>query len=142
MTVATGRSAIPKWLSAIVVVGVVLMVLGGIIALGNPAMLAPTGGEINGAVRVYAGYLFSRNVAIAAMLLCALIIRARRAVSYLMLLTAVIQILDATLDCLEGRWVIAPGVMLLGIAFLFGAVRAANTPLWKIEAWRDPQLNQ
>jgi hypothetical protein len=70
------HSVLPWWLCAIVVAGAVLMILGGIIALVNPAMLVAKGEEINGAARVYAGYLVPRNLAIAAMLLGALIVRA------------------------------------------------------------------
>ena len=133
------HSALPWWLCAIVVAGAVLMILGGIIALVNPAMLVAKGEEINGAARVYAGYLVSRNLAIAAMLLGALIVRARGALINMMVLTALIQILDAGIDCIEGRWTLVPSVAVLSIAFLFGATRASGNPLWKIDSWRDPR---
>jgi hypothetical protein len=114
----------PWWLFVIVIVGGVLMMLGGVIALVNPAMLAAKGDAINGAVRVYAGYLVSRNLAIGGMLLGALFMRARGALSTLLLLAGVIQILDAVLDCVEGRWMVVPLVTVLGIAFLFGGFRS------------------
>jgi hypothetical protein len=49
----------------------------------------------------------------------------------MMVLTALIQILDAGIDCIEGRWtlVLVPGVAVLGIAFLFGATRTSGNPL-------------
>jgi hypothetical protein len=120
------RSNKPWWLPVIVAVGGGLMILGAVIALLNPAMLLSKGAEINGAVRVYAGYLVSRNLAIGGLLLGALVRRARGALSVLMLLAGVIQILDAVIDGAEGRWVLVPGVAVLGIAFLFGANEASK----------------
>ncbi len=71
------HSTLPLWLPVTVIIGALLMAAGGFIALVHPAMLAPPGEEINGAVRVYAGYLVSRNLAIAIMLLGTLSIGAR-----------------------------------------------------------------
>jgi hypothetical protein len=39
----------------------------------------------------------------------------------MMLLTSVIQVLDAVLDAMEGRWPIVPGVLVFGAVFLLGA---------------------
>jgi hypothetical protein len=122
---------LPWWVPAIVIVGAILMAAGGTIALVHPAMLAPAGEEINSAVRVYAGYLISRNLAIAAMLLGTLAMRARGALSSLMLLVAVIQILDAVIDCIEGRWMLVPGILLLGIGFSICAARLSQKVLQK-----------
>ncbi len=44
------------------------MAAGGVIALVNPAMLASPHDQINGAIHIYAGYLASRNLCIAAVL--------------------------------------------------------------------------
>jgi hypothetical protein len=111
------------WVSAAVVLGSLLMIAGAVIALVNPAMLASSKGSMDGAVRVYAAYLFSRNVALAAALLIALVLRSRRAVGILMLLVSSIQLLDAVMDCAEGRWAIVPGVLLFGGIFALGAAR-------------------
>jgi hypothetical protein len=127
----------PLWLYCVVIVGALLMVMGGVIALVNPAMLASGGGEIDGAVRIYAGYLVSRNLALAAMLLIMLGIRARNVLSSLMVLTAFIQLLDATMDLLEGRWVLVPGVLIFAIAFFLGAARLSGQAFWRPAAWRD-----
>jgi hypothetical protein len=58
-------AAIPWWLQAIVLLGALLMATGALIALLNPAMLVSPHDEINAAVHIYAGYLFSRNAALA-----------------------------------------------------------------------------
>jgi hypothetical protein len=82
-------------------------------------MLVSPHDTINGAVRIYAGYLVSRNLALALMLIAALSIGARESLRTLALLTAVIQLLDAGLDAIEGRWTLVPGVLVFAIAFFF-----------------------
>ncbi|HEY0784840.1 MAG TPA: hypothetical protein VGD62_03155 [Acidobacteriaceae bacterium] len=110
-------------MNAIAILGAVLLFVGAVVALVRPAMLVSPGDEINGATRVYAGYLASRNMAIGIALVAALLYRARGALRDLMLLYALIQGLDAAMDCVEGRWAILPGVLVLGALFLFAALR-------------------
>lgn len=129
------KSALPKWLALIVISGALLLVTGAIIALVNPAMLA--GGEINDAVHVYAGYLVARNLALALLLIMTLSMSARRPLSTLMVLTAIIQMLDAVMNGFEGRWSLIPGVLVFAVAFLFGAARVTGYPIWTLAAWRD-----
>lgn len=131
-----GDQLIPLWVRVVVVIGALLMAAGGIIAIVNPAMLASPREQINGAVHIYAGYLFSRNVSLALILLVVLIMRATRALSQLMVLTAFIQVADAAIDCAEGRWPVVPGILVLGIVFFLGAARLTGHPFWKAEAWR------
>jgi hypothetical protein len=52
-----------------------------------------------------------------------------------MFLVALIQLLDACIDCAEARWPIVPGVIFLGLVFLFAAARLSNYPSWKKEFW-------
>ena len=61
-------AAIVWWVKAVVVLGALLFATGAVLALVRPAMLASPHDEVNGAVRVYAGYLASRNTALAVML--------------------------------------------------------------------------
>jgi len=131
------NSEIPWFVSTIVVLGAFLMAMGAVIALVHPAMLVSTDAEITGAVRVYAGYLVSRNFAVAVLLVAALGLRARGVLNTLVLLTACIQILDAGLDCWEGRWAVAPGVAILGVLFFVAAWRLSGYPFWKMAAWRQ-----
>jgi hypothetical protein len=131
------RNNLPWWVTAIVTLGAALMAAGGGIALIRPAMLVSPTAEINGATHVYAGYLVSRNLALAAMLLAMLGMRARRVLGSLMVLTALIQFLDAAMDLMEGRWTIVPGVVVFGTLFLFGAARLSGRAFWKAAAWRS-----
>jgi hypothetical protein len=133
--------AMPWWLPTIVVVVALLMTTGGIIALVNPALLVPQGERVNTAVSIYSGYLFSRNVAIALMLIVTLCIRARGALGYFMVLTGLTQLLDAGVDCAEQRWTLVPVVLILGFALLLGAARVLERPWWNIAAWREPIRN-
>ena len=125
----------PWWLQATVLLGALLMTAGALIALLNPAMLVSPHDEINAAVHIYAGYLFSRNAALAVLLVVSMLIRARRTLNTLVLLTAFIQLLDAAVDCAEGRWVIVPGIVLVGLLFLFASARLTGHPFWRKEAW-------
>jgi hypothetical protein len=138
MTVTiTKNGSFPWWLNVIVILGSVLMASGGVIALVKPGMLVSPGAQITEAVRVYAGYLVSRNLTLAAMLLAVLAARARMALGVLMVLTAFIQLFDAVLDLMEGRLPLAPGVIIIAIAFFLGAARVSGYPFWKAEAWRE-----
>lgn len=123
----------PWWARTIVIVAAVLMAAGGVIALVNPVMLASPSDQINGAVHIYAGYLASRNLCIAVMLLILLAIRSTKALAHLTVLTASIQIVDAVFDCVEGRWPIVPGVLILGALLFLAAARLS--PFWKAESW-------
>ncbi len=137
MVEAPTHAALPKWLPLIVVPGALLLAAGAIVALVNPAMLASPGIAINGAVHVYAGYLVARNLALALLLLVTLGMRARRSLSTLMVLTALIQLLDAGMDIVERRWPLIPGVLIFAALFLFGAARITGAPVWRRAAWRD-----
>jgi len=71
------------------------------------------------------------------MLLAAMSLPARGTLNTLMLLTAFIQVLDAGIDCVEGRWVIVPGVVVFGLMFFVGSAGLSGHPFWRIEAWRQ-----
>lgn len=131
----SGSPAIAWWLSIVVVLGVLLLAAGAVIALIHPAMLVSPHDEINGAVRIYAGYFASRNLALAIVLVALLGLRAKKALSNLMVLVALVQLIDACIDCVEGRWVIVPGVLVFGLIFCLGAYRLSGYPFWKREAW-------
>lgn len=128
--------AIPWWISVVVILGALLLAAGAAIALLHPAMLASPNDQINGAVRIYAGYLASRNLALAITLALLLSLQARRTLSSLMMVVALVQFLDAGMDCAEGRWMVAPGVLVIGVVFLFAASRLSRFPFWKAAAWR------
>ena len=126
---------IPIWVSAIVIIGAVLMAAGAAIAEVNPQMLVAPNATINTATHVYAAYLVSRNLVLAVMLLAALAWRAKPVLHTLLVAVAFIQIADAVLDALEGRWPIVPGVFVLGILFFIAAARISGAAFWKRAAW-------
>jgi hypothetical protein len=108
---------------AIVILGALLMVAGACIAVLRPAQLLAPGDAVTGGVRVYAGYLFSRNLALGVLLVLMLRLRAWGAMRGLMVLYATVQFLDAIMDAVEGRWAILPVVVVLGALFAVGAAR-------------------
>ena len=128
-------AAMPWWPSVIVILGALLTLVGAVLAIVHPEMMVSPHDEINGAVRIYAGHLASRNGAIALLLLALLSVRAWRALSQLMILVALIQIFDVVMDCVERRWAVVPVVLVIGVAFLFAARRISGSPFWKRSAW-------
>jgi hypothetical protein len=128
-------SAIPFWSKLIVIIGAFLIAMGGVLALAHPASLVSSHVEINDAVRVYAGYLVSRNLAMAFLLIALLTLHAKRSLSQLMVLVALIQFLDACIDCWEGRWMLVPGVLLICVLFLIGAMQLSGHRPWSKDAW-------
>jgi len=134
-TIRLNTPAIPWWITAAVLLGALLTATGAVLALVHPAMLVSPHDEINGAVHVYAGYLAARNGALAIMLVALLILGARRSLSNLMVLIALVQVLDAAMDIAEGRWMLVPGVLVFGLVFLVAAARLSDHPFWHPEAW-------
>ena len=90
---------------------------------------------MNSAAQVFAGYFAARNLAMAVLLLLLAIMRAGRALGHVLALVGLIQLFDCVLDCLEGRWTIAPGVLILGVLFLLAASKLCGQPFWKRQAW-------
>jgi hypothetical protein len=134
-TVAGQFSLIPLWVRVFVVAGGLLVALGGFIALVNPSMLMSPNDQITNGVKIYAGYVVARNLALGLFLPLLLLIRARRALGSMMVLVGLIQILDVIMDCIEGRRAIAPGVLVLGILYLIAAARVSGAPFWRRAAW-------
>ncbi len=133
--VANEPSAIPLWVRVFVIVGSLLMALGGVIALVKPSMLMSPHDEITNGVKIYAGYVVARNLALGLFLPILLILRARRALGSMMVLVGFIQILDVIMDCIEGRWAIVPGILVLGILYLIAAARISGAPFWRRQSW-------
>ena len=134
-TSPSGKAALPLWSRAIVVLGAFLLTTGAGVALFHPEMLVSPHDEINAAVRIYAGYFASRNLGLAIVLLIAMGLRAKETLNGLLLFTATIQMIDAVMDCIENRWVVAPGVVVLGLIFSLAAARLSGYPLWRAAAW-------
>ncbi|MGC1422737.1 MAG: hypothetical protein WA354_13045 [Terracidiphilus sp.] len=135
LRMATEASNIPTWVRAFVMVGGLLMVLGGVIALARPSILISPTDQITGGVHIYAGYFAVRNVALGLFLPLMLFLQVRRVLGSLMVLVGMIQMLDVIMDCIEGRWAIVPGVVLLGLLYFFGAARVLGAPFWSRESW-------
>jgi hypothetical protein len=122
---------IPLPWTLITLLGALLLTVGAVIALAHPILLVPPASQITEAVCIYAGYLASRNLALAIMLVALLVLRARLSLAHLMALVALIQFIDAVIDAAEARWAIVPGLLLLGLLFLLAATRLAGRQLWK-----------
>ncbi len=99
--------------------------------------LHPAGEQLGSAGRSYAEYFFTRNLAMSAGLLAMLRLRARRALVALMVVTALIQLLDAITAIASGRLGLVPVDLVFTTAFLIGAARLSGQPLWRASGWRE-----
>lgn len=127
---------IPWWISTVVILGAVLTATGAVISKVDPTILT-NGGPITDATRVYADYLFARNLPLAVMLLLLLAIRARRMLAGFLVLTALIQMVDVINDLTRGDFLLVPGLLVFAIAFLVAAWRLFGQAIWHVDAWRD-----
>jgi hypothetical protein len=114
---------IPWWVVTIVILGALLTASGGILALVRPEMLVGSGVSMNQAASVYAGYLVSRDLALAAMLLATLALRAHRVLAGLMALTVLTQVIDAVVDATTGRTSLLPIILVFAVAYFIAAIR-------------------
>jgi len=116
--------------------GVALLSAGAAVGMARPGMLVGAQQETSAAVGILAGYFVARNLGLAVMLLVAMSLRARGMLNGLLLLTGLVQILDVAMDCVEGRWAVVPGVLVLGILFFCAAAGISGRPFWRMGAWR------
>ncbi len=112
------RETIPWWATVVSVLGALLLVAGAVIAAVHPSMLAGPNEPVTWGLRVMAGYVVARNGALGLLLLAALWMRQRAALQTLLLLYGAVQLLDAGMDAVEGRWAIVPVALVLAAVLL------------------------
>lgn len=127
---------IPLWVSIVVILGALLTITGAVISKVDPTLLT-SGGSMTDTARVYADYMFARNLAVAILLLVLLAARARQMLAGFMVLTALIQTIDVFDDLARGAFVLVPGLVLFAIVFFVGASLLFGRPVWQIAAWRN-----
>lgn len=125
----------PWWLITIVILGALLTATGAIAALVAP------GEHLNSAGSSYAHYFVTRNLSLALLLLLMLAARAPRALATLMLLTALIQTLDAITATATAHYGLVPIDLTFAALFLTGANRLSPQPLWRTTASRDQRVH-
>lgn len=128
----------PLWVSIVVILGALLTITGAVISKVDPTLLT-NGGPMTEGARVYADYLFARNLALAVMLLFLLATKARRMLAGFMVLIALIQIVDVGDDLVRGAFLLVPGLLVFAIVFLMGAGKLFGQAVWHIDAWRESE---
>ena len=127
---------IPLWIATLVVLGAILTATGAIISKIDPTLLT-NGSPMTDAARVYADYVFARNLSLAVMLLFLLTVKARRMLAGFMVLTAFIQLVDVINDLARGEFLLVPGLLIFAIVFLIGAWQLFGQAIWHIDSWRE-----
>lgn len=126
----------PRWVSIVVILGILLTITGAVIGKVDPTLLT-NGSPMTDAAWVYADYMFARNLALAVLLLLLLAVKARRMLAGFMVLIALIQIVDGGDDLARGAFLLVPGLLVFAIVFLLGARRLFGQAIWRVNAWRE-----
>ena len=127
---------IPLWVSIVVILGALLTATGAVISKVDPTLLT-NGSPMTDVARVYADYLFARNLPLAVMLLFLLAVKARRMLAGFMVLTAFIQLVDVINDLARGAFLLVPGLLIFAAVFLIGAWQLFGQAIWHVDAWRE-----
>ena len=128
---------IPLWVSIVVILGALLTAAGAVISKLDPTLLT-NGSPMTDAARVYADYMFARNLPLAVMLLLLVALRAPRMLAGFMVLTALIQLVDVINDLARGAFLLVPGLLVFAAVFLVGASRLFGQAVWRVDTWREP----
>lgn len=128
---ATTRT-LPWWLTVIVIIGALLTATGAVLAI------FASGEHLNAAGHNYADYFITRNLAVAVMLLVTLALRARRVLAALMILTALIQFLDAVTAIATARLGLVPIDLIFAAVFTFGAACLSGSRPWAQRRHSEP----
>jgi hypothetical protein len=111
---------------------VAAIVTGGALLTAGAVMAPfPSSPHLARAGQNYADYFATRNIAMAAMLVVMLFLRARSALGALMILTAVIQLLDAAAAAATGRAALIPVDVTFATVFLASATQLCGPRLWR-----------
>jgi len=127
---------IPLWIAILVILGSLLTAAGAIISKVDPTLLT-NNSPMTDAARVYADYMFARNLPLAVMLLFLLLVKARHMLAGFMVLTAFIQIVDVINEVARGAFLLIPGLLIFAALFLIGAWQLFGQAIWHIDAWRE-----
>ena len=125
------------WVWSVVILAAGLDTIGAAIAAVDPAALLPAGEQMTGAAHVYAGYLVSRDLALAVGLCVFLILGARQVLTAVLLMSALTQLLDIAVDSASGRAVLVPGLGVLCGLLIVAAIRTSCGPVWRRSTWLD-----
>jgi hypothetical protein len=127
---------IPLWVTIVVILGALLTATGAVISKVDPTLLT-NGSPMTDAARVYADYMFARNLSLAVMLLLLLVLRAPRMLAGFMVLITLIQLVDVLDDLARGAFLLVPGLLLFAAVFLVGASWLFGQAVWHVDAWRE-----
>jgi len=131
---AAERSGLTRWLvGAVVVLGALVTGLTGVLSLVAPAtflaLVGHRGEPLSAGARVFADYAGARELAIAVALVVLLVLRSRRVLPGLMVVTAGANAVDAGGAVAAGRWVQLPGAVVFALIFLATAAWLFTHPL-------------
>lgn len=126
----TTPTRIPPWVGAIVIIGTLITVIGGLVAWLHPATLIPPGSPLTHGVDLYGQRMAARNLALGLALIVLLAARAARPLATVMAVIVLVEIGDTISAIVNADWAQASGV-LVAVAFAWAARRLLGAPLWR-----------
>jgi hypothetical protein len=135
----TAPARIPSWITAIVIIGTVITIVGGLVAWLHPATLIPGGSPVTHGVDLYGQRMAARNLALGIALIVLLAIRAARPLATVMAVIVLVEIGDTISAIVNADWAQASGVV-VAVAFAWAASRLLGAPLWKPASYRSTTL--
>jgi hypothetical protein len=126
----TTRTAIPMSVTVIVIIGMLITVVGGLVAWLHPATLIPAGSPLTHGVDLYGQRMAARNLALGVALTVLLAARAARPLAALMAVIVLVEIGDTISAIINADWAQASGV-LIAVAFAWAAGRLLGAPAWR-----------
>lgn len=132
----TAPTRIPPWVTAIVIIGTLITVAGGLVAWLHPATLIPAGSPLTHGVDLYGQRMAARNLALGAALIVLLAARAARPLATVMAVIVLVEIGDTISAIVNADWAQASGV-LVAVAFAWAASRLLGAPVWQPASYRS-----
>ena len=123
----TVRTGIPVPVTVVVIVGTVIILVGGLIAWLDPAVLMPAGSSVSRGVELYGQRMAARNLALGIVLGALVSVRAARELAVAVVLVVLVEIGDTISSIADADWAQASG-LLIAVAFAWSAWRLLRRP--------------
>ena len=121
------RTGISVPVTIVVIVGMVIILVGGLIAWFDPAVLIPAGSSMSRGVHLYGQRMAARNLTLGIALGALVTVRPVRELAVVAVVVVVVEIGDTISAIADADWPQASG-LLIAVAFAWAAWRLLRRP--------------